>query len=302
MPFPPGFNCGGVIPSFRVGSGVAVTSGVLSVSGLPAGVSFPGIYGADSISGTPDPGTQGFVSGKCNGLDWLGLCPEATAHNTYGWNPDNGLCQLVVGVSSTFAMTGYFLTTTFPFVKVPIALAFALYNDTFTACPPVGDAMPAGLTLQSDGSITGTLVAAGISNIQVVAWGADYGNVSGGLQIQITDPNPPDLAGDCASPAAGLVGLPYSHTFGATGGVPPYVFAALGGLPPGLSVDSAGVLSGTPTTAGVYNAISLTVTDSDLTVAPFTCSVTITAGTPAPIIPAQHIPVVGLPNPLLNCN
>lgn len=47
----------------------------------------------------------------------------------------------------------------------------------------------------------------------------------------------------------------------ASGGLTPYTWSA-GGLPPGLSINSStGVISGTPTTAGAYNA-TVTVTDN----------------------------------------
>ncbi len=59
----------------------------------------------------------------------------------------------------------------------------------------------------------------------------------------------------------GVVGVPYSTTLSATGGVPPYAWNASGGLPPGLSLSRAGVLSGTPTAAG-NSVVSVAVADS----------------------------------------
>ena len=58
----------------------------------------------------------------------------------------------------------------------------------------------------------------------------------------------------------GVVGLAYNQTIGASGGVPPYTFAVTTGtLPTGVTLSSAGVLSGTPTTAGTF---TFTVTAS----------------------------------------
>ena len=56
--------------------------------------------------------------------------------------------------------------------------------------------------------------------------------------------------------------MAYSQTLTATGGTGTYTFSfASGTLPPGLSVSSAGVLSGTPTTAGTYT-FTIRVADS----------------------------------------
>jgi hypothetical protein len=52
------------------------------------------------------------------------------------------------------------------------------------------------------------------------------------------------------SPPAGGVGEPYSFTFGTTGTPAPTVTRTAGQLPPGLSLSTAGVLSGTPKTSG----------------------------------------------------
>ena len=60
---------------------------------------------------------------------------------------------------------------------------------------------------------------------------------------------------------AGVVNFSYAAvTLTATGGATPYAWTATG-LPPGLIISSAGVVSGTPTVAGVYNP-TFTVTDN----------------------------------------
>ncbi len=51
----------------------------------------------------------------------------------------------------------------------------------------------------------------------------------------------------------GVVGTPYSQSLSADGGTGPYVWELDGGsLPGGLSLSSAGAITGTPTTAGTY--------------------------------------------------
>lgn len=60
----------------------------------------------------------------------------------------------------------------------------------------------------------------------------------------------------------GQVAAPYSHQFSATGGTAPYTYAVVvGTVPAGLTLSSAGLLSGTPTTAATY-AFTVRVTDA----------------------------------------
>jgi uncharacterized protein (TIGR03437 family) len=67
-----------------------------------------------------------------------------------------------------------------------------------------------------------------------------------------------------ASPPAGTQNTPFlATTLQAAGGTPPYQWSVASGLPPGLSLNSAGLLTGTPTVAGVYT-MAVTVTDSGL--------------------------------------
>jgi hypothetical protein len=59
---------------------------------------------------------------------------------------------------------------------------------------------------------------------------------------------------DSVNPPGGTVGTPYSFQFKARNGCTPYSFSmASGALPPGLSMDSGGTVSGTPTTAGAFD-------------------------------------------------
>ena len=50
---------------------------------------------------------------------------------------------------------------------------------------------------------------------------------------------------------SGTIGVAYNQTITASGGTSPYTFAVTSGsLPSGLSLDTSGILSGTPDTAG----------------------------------------------------
>ncbi len=62
-----------------------------------------------------------------------------------------------------------------------------------------------------------------------------------------------------------FIGVPYSHTFTATGNAGPVIWTATG-VPAGMTLSTAGVLSGTPTNAG-NSTITLTLNDGVDTVA-----------------------------------
>jgi uncharacterized protein (DUF1800 family) len=72
----------------------------------------------------------------------------------------------------------------------------------------------------------------------------------------------------------GKEGDNYTQSFAATGGIQPYSFSQTGEAVPGLSLTTAGVLSGTPTIDGSFN-YQVTVTDSASPAATFAMTYTL---------------------------
>ncbi len=149
----------------------------------------------------------------------------------------------------------------------PTAIADPVVPDGPLVWSLAGGTLPAGLTLDSDGTLHGTPTQVGSTAFTIAA----FDNL--GLRILASfaqgdysiEPGPLLLSPAAGQLPAGAVGAAYQQTFtggGAQGG--PYFFNVASGssLPPGLNLDPLGALSGTPTAAGTYS-FSITVEEDD---------------------------------------
>ncbi len=116
---------------------------------------------------------------------------------------------------------------------------------------------PPGLTMGTDGSISGTPTTSGNYTPTVTVTDSDMVTTQKGLGLLV---NPAALVISTASLPSGTVGQSYSSSVAATGGTPPYSFGWTN-QPPGLTMGTDGTISGTPTTSGNYTP-TVTVTDS----------------------------------------
>lgn len=94
-----------------------------------------------------------------------------------------------------------------------------------------------------------------------------------------------------ATLASGSIGSAYSQTLSASGGEGPYSYSlSAGSIPVGITLSSAGVLSGTPTSAGTYN-FTVTATDSSAG-GPYSGSraYTLTIAAPTITLPLSSVP------------
>ena len=145
---------------------------------------------------------------------------------------------------------------------MPYAQTFAATGGTppYTGWAIVGGAAPGGLSLSTGGVLSGTPSVRGTFTFSVRV--TDTANVTGIRTFDLTIDGPGPTITTTSPLSPGTVGLFYTQTFSAIGGTPPYVNWAIvsGVAPPGLSLNSAGLLSGTPTVA-VNSAFTVRVTD-----------------------------------------
>ena len=121
--------------------------------------------------------------------------------------------------------------------------------------------VPAGLTVQPDGRVTGTPTTAGTWSLKVTATSA---GASGTGTATITVAPGPVRITTTTLPAAKLKRA-YSATIATSGGTAPLTWQRSGTVPPGTTLVAAAdgrslVLSGTPTTRGTF-AFGVVVTD-----------------------------------------
>lgn len=180
--------------------------------------------------------------------------------------------------------------------SLPAGVEGTAYNQTLAATgglPPytfaiTTGALPAGLTMDTSGHITGTPAGPnGTTSFTVTV--TDKSNppqtASKGLSITINLPPAPTI-----SPTTlpnGNVGTPYSQTLTVGGGLGPFTWIVSSGtLPAGLTLTSNNTtakISGTPTTAQSNVAFAIQVTDSSIPPQSGTQNYTVTINPPAPL-------------------
>jgi PKD repeat protein len=167
-----------------------------------------------------------------------------------------------------------------------LANSDGLPAGSYTFALANGSTLPPGLQLSNSGVLTGTPTNIATNTFTLLATDATP-PASGGpftftLQYSATFVAPALVLTPATLPA-GNVGAAYFVQLSTSGGTAPYAYAvSSGALPPGISLTSAGLLSGTLTTEGNY-AFSLTATDSTTGTIPQTVTAIYT-------VPVDYVP------------
>lgn len=155
-------------------------------------------------------------------------------------------------------------------------------STPYSYVPQNAGALPPGLTLNPDGTITGTPTASGTYTFTVTITDNNSNSVSGPYTIKVY----PALAATPGPLPYGVVGVAYKKGSAtatipsATGGSGAYTYAIVnaGNLPPGLTFHSDKTITGTPTTKGSFTfAVKI---DDDTTMQTVTQNYTIVIGQP----------------------
>jgi hypothetical protein len=143
----------------------------------------------------------------------------------------------------------------------------ASYNPSITISPTHGTvaygytgSLPTGVSLSSAGVFSGTASRAGTFVFTVTA---TDGNGYQGARTYSLTPTEPAITIQPASPLTAVATVAYTQTVTAEGGVSQYTYAVTSGALPGtMALSSAGVFSGSSSTAAT-TSISITATDAD---------------------------------------
>ncbi len=124
--------------------------------------------------------------------------------------------------------------------------------------------LPPGLSLSPSGSLVGVPTQPGEYGFRLKVTDSLEESAEKDFILRINESSTEPLLIVTVTPLpAGAAGTAYSEAFGASGGSAPYSWSLVAGqVPLGLTLDSSGLLSGTPTSAGTFE-FTVRVTDAE---------------------------------------
>ena len=156
---------------------------------------------------------------------------------------------------------------------LPSGTARAPYSESLTATGGVepynwslapGGTPPIGITVNPEGTLTGTCTTPGPFNFTVQV--TDGAGASATRTFTLSVLQTLTITSASVLPS-GTAGVPIAQSLAAAGGQPPYAWAATSGsMPSGVTLNGAGMLTGTPASNGTFT-FTAQVTDNQQTTA-----------------------------------
>jgi hypothetical protein len=226
--------------SITASGGTAPYSFAITAGALPAGVT---LAAGGTLSGTPSAG--GSFTFTVRATDSAG-----------GVGPYSGTRSYTLTISApsmTVSPVGLADGTVGTAYSQTISAGGGIAPYTFTVS---AGALPNGLTLAANGTLSGTPTADGSFSFTVLATDGASGSgpytATRSYTLTIADVAPTIAVGPVGL-SDGTVGTAYSQSITASGGTAPYAFAVTAGaLPAGVTLAANGTLSGTPSAGGSF--------------------------------------------------
>ena len=159
--------------------------------------------------------------------------------------------------------------------------AYRLVGTPLPTAQVTSGALPPGISLSATGVFSGTPTAPGTYAFTVTASNGIAPTAARSETIVVTG-TAPSVSGN---PTTGGLGEPYRFAFARSGNPLPAVVKSAGALPDGLTLSSAGVLSGTPSRAGTF---AFTLSAANGVGAPTTLGVSLVI-LPKPVITSSDV-------------
>jgi hypothetical protein len=268
-------STGSALQSFTLSVSSALAISTSTLPGASVGVPYTQTLSASGgvtpytwtlASGTVPPGLSLSTNGILSGTPTTGGTYSFTVRAT------DSLSSVATQPLSIVVASALAITTS---STLPGGVPSVTYSTTLAAiggtAPYVwaltSGTLPPGLSLSNGGTISGTPLSLGNYTFGITVTDGASSSVAQAFTLTISN----SLIISTSSPLTnGSVGTPYSLAFSAAGGTAPYTWTISGGtVPPGLSLTTAGVLNGTPTTSGSFifdvratDAVSATYTKS----------------------------------------